>query len=554
MNSLKPLTSFQKIFLFALSLGIVGFGQPAFSFTLSILSALFGYGLIWRVLLNCSTGKERFCIGSLWFCLVQLIQLSWMISHPYMYIYFVLIVFSLLMGLQFGLLSYFIQTAQFKKIPGLFALAGLWAILEWSRLFFLSGFSWNPAGLALSAELYSLQTASLFGVFGMSFWVIAVNLFSLKAWIDNFKFSSLLIACSLAVFPYFYGYLHVNYHAKNFSSSSPFKALLVQTAFPIEESMGFKDHMTLAAYVIEEWKKILLITKEHLKKPVDLVALPEFAVPFGTYTFIYPHSLVAASFKEHYGANSLKYLPPLTYPLAEKKGNLWMVNNAYWAQGIANNFNAELIIGLEDAEDISPGILEFYSSAVHFSPNRLSPSECFISRYDKRVLVPMGEYIPFSFAKKLAESYGISGSFTAGKEAKILGKKKPMGVSICYEETFGDLMRENKVKGAELLVNLTSDIWYPNSRLPRQHLDHSRLRSVENGVPLLRACNTGITCGVDSLGRTVASLSEEDEWKATSLFVKMPTYHFSTLYTYWGDRFIIALSSILVLFFLRSRP
>ena len=157
----------------------------------------------------------------------------------------------------------------------------------------------------------------------------------------------------------------------------------------------------------------------------------------------------------------------------------------------------------------------------------------------------MGEYIPFSFAKGLAEAYGLTGSFTHGKEAKVFNGKIKMGLSICYEETYGHMMRENKHKGAEILLNLTSDIWYPNSRLIYQHFDLARLRTVENGIPLLRACNTGITAGIDSLGRVTAQLGKDGqniEAISDSLRVAVPLYSYNTLYTYYGDWLIVGIS------------
>src|SRR5690606_27562937 len=99
--------------------------------------------------------------------------------------------------------------------------------------------------------------------------------------------------------------------------------------------------------------------------------------------------------------------------------------------------------------------------------------------------------------------------FTPGTKAQVIEHPKvKVGVCICYEETFGNLMRENKQLGASLLVNLTSDVWYPNSSLPWQHFDHARLRTVEMGLPLVRACNTSVTASLDSLGRVEGVLGD----------------------------------------------
>jgi apolipoprotein N-acyltransferase len=119
-------------------------------------------------------------------------------------------------------------------------------------------------------------------------------------------------------------------------------------------------------------------------------------------------------------------------------------------------------------------------------------------------------------------------------------------------------MREGRQKGAEVMVNLTSDVWYPNSKLPRQHLDHARVRTVENGIPLIRACNTGVTAAIDSLGKNVSVLGgdqpEKVEWVADGLVVHVPLYSYHTLYSKLGDSLIIGISMIFVLAgFLSSR-
>ncbi len=84
-----------------------------------------------------------------------------------------------------------------------------------------------------------------------------------------------------------------------------------------------------------------------------------------------------------------------------------------------------------------------------------------------------------------------------------------------------------------------------NSRLPQQHFDHARLRTVENGIALVRACNTGVTGAVDSLGRIIGVLDDGEnpvEWRSDSLHLYVSTYHYLTPYSLWGDKFILGIS------------
>lgn len=532
-------------FLFlALSFFLVALGQPAWISWIGLISAVVGYALFFRVLIDIPVAKKRFWLATLWYGSIQAFQLSWMLSHPYYYIYAIHFSASLFLGLQCGFFALFVKKENIYKLHRIVALAAMWTLLEWSRFFILSGFSWNPAGLALTGSLYALQTASILGVFGLSFWVILVNLCALRAWLKLPKIIPSVFFVSLAIAPYIFGIIHLQIHDKKFvSTQEPLHALLIQPAFPSEEALQFDSKASYVAYVIDEWRQILKIIAKHQDKKFDLIALPEYVVPFGTYNFLYPYEHVKRSFEDSFGPSSVSKLPEREEPFARRYGKVWLVNNAFWAQAIANIFNSEVIVGLEDADQHADGNLSFYSAAIHFLPH-IKADDFSPTRYAKRVLLPMAEYIPFSFCQQIAAHYGINGSFTPGTHATVLqGSICPFSISICYEETFGHLMAEGRQNGSELMVNLTNDGWYPNSRLPQQHASHARLRTVESGIPLLRACNTGVTCAYDSLGRTVAMLGDggpESEWISDALAVDLPRYHYPTIYSRTGDYVVLS--------------
>lgn len=536
-----------QAFFLLFSLLIVAFGQPLWSWPIGMAAGTVGFALFWKTLLDIPSAKARFWLATAWFAGVQLIQLYWMVYHPYSYIYIVYLFLAFAVGAQFGVIAIFITPRLFQKWLPLAGVAGLWTLMEWSRLHFFSGYSWNPVGLALAGNVYALQAVSLLGVFGLSFWVFFVNLAALRCWLEP-KLGSLIILIIAAMAPISYGYYHRAKHEPLLVEAPKMQTLLIQTAFPAEEALEFKDFKHYVAFVIDEWTQILKISEKQAGKKIDLVALPEYVVPFGTYSFIYPYDVVSSIFKTVFGASSAAKLPKKEWPFAQEinvSGNgVWFVNNAFWAQSLSNILEAPLIAGLEDAEDID-GTRERYSAALFFAPQSEGNS-LQSSRYSKRVLVPMAEYIPFSFCRQLAAQYGINGSFTCGQEAQVYqAGAVPFSTSICYEETFGELTREGRLKGAQLFVNLTSDVWFPNSLLPYQHLEHSRLRTVENGVPLVRSCNTGITSSIDSLGNTVAMLGEtreQHEWTSGSLLTGVSTYSYDTLYTQYGDSIILLLS------------
>jgi apolipoprotein N-acyltransferase len=131
-----------------------------------------------------------------------------------------------------------------------------------------------------------------------------------------------------------------------------------------------------------------------------------------------------------------------------------------------------------------------------------------VDSYDKVHLVPFGEYLPFA---DLLEPLGIRqlislpGGFAAGLERRTLtaGSAPPFAPLICYEAIFpGEAVAEGA--RPEWLLNATNDAWFGDSQGPRQHFRQARLRAIEEGLPLVRAANTGISAIVDAYGRVRA--------------------------------------------------
>jgi apolipoprotein N-acyltransferase len=393
------------------------------------------------------------------------------------------------------------------------AVAGGWVFMEWIRLFFFCGFTWNPVGLALTDSPYSLQMASLFGIFGLSFWVIWVNLLALQ--------SRFALWALMAFFPYLYGWVQLNH---SLPIQKELKVALVQTALYPEQKEQLMPPL-------EQWERILGVLDK--KQSFDLVVFPEAVLPFGAHGAAYDYEEI----QKYFDSTSL---PPLREPYAVFVQGKWKVSNAFLMQALANHYQAHIIAGLDDVD-----LTGQYNAAFHFSPQNL-PYE----RYEKRVLVPVGEYMPLPkwsrFSRFLAKEFGIYSSFDHGTQAKVFQTPMPVGVSICLEETFSHLTREMRLKGAEIFVNLTNDVWFPRSKLPRQHFDHGRVRAVENGVPILRACNTGLTGVVDCFGRLVAHLPASEE-KAGALYFTLPVKNYQTLYMLWGDWAILLVSGAALL-------
>lgn len=504
-----------SLFLFLLSSAIVAFGQPAWAPWLAPIAAIGGYALFWRLASRIHTNKTRFWTATAWFGLVQLIQLSWMTSIEYqgLYILAVYLLLAIGLGLQFGLLTLLIHRLPF------IATAALWTLMEWARLYFICGFSWNPVGMALAGTTLSLQASSIFGVLGLSFWVVLTNL---VLWKKRWK-----AALSLALCPYLFGAFQWSLHRTKIDASPCVQVALVQTGLLPSQKSYLPDRESDFISPYEQWSRITTLLSE-VKEPVDLVVLPESAVPFPDRYAYFSKPMVDKILRHSFGMRAEKIL--------REETSLQKVSNQFWVQALGRILQSDVVIGM-DAEEGG----KYFSSAFFYAAG-----DGTMHRYDKQILLPLAEYIPFESLKVLTKLYGITEFFTHGKKPTVFHSKVPISVSICYEETFGHLMRQGRKEGADLFVNLTNDNWYPNSRLPKQHFDLAKLQAVANGIPLVRACNSGITSAVDSLGRVIAQL---DDWNEPNVLVtQVSLYHFATLYTLWGDKGIVVVSIILLVF------
>lgn len=524
-----------RLFLLVLSYLIVTFGQPHKSILCSFLAGSLGFALFWLAISPLQGRKKRFLANVLWFVSIQLVQLSWMANATYQgkYIFGVYLGLSIWMGIQFGLFSLFFPWHFPLSIRRILCLGSLWTIFEWGRLWFFCGFIWNPVGLALSFHPIPSQLAACLGVFGLSLWVILTNLFAFN-WLMRPSFNTAKGWVLTLLFPYFFGFCHLKYHewSQTKEPSKQLNVALVQPSLFPDQKVPWQDKLDRFVHPLDQWTRMIPLL-ENSHQSIDLIVLPEAAVYGDANLCIYPYLQVVEELRHLWKESTFSLSSLLSPPYAKKEGEQWFVNNLFWVQALATHYGAEVVIGLIDSHDPTG---EVYNAAFHVSPDRK------IFRVEKRILLPLAEYIPFSWLKPFTSQYGIDDSFTPGKSAKVLGKSPPFSISICHEECFGWWMRQARKKGAELFVNITNDGWFPDSDLPRQHFIHSYLRTIENGIPLVRSCNTGLTVAVDSLGRVKKELigeSGEIEGFCGVLMTPLDLYHYPTLYTIWGDFFVV---------------
>ena len=207
-----------------------------------------------------------------------------------------------------------------------------------------------------------------------------------------------------------------------------------------------------------------------------------------------------------------------------------------------------LITGSVRAPDLPPGVR---ITRAYNSIYVIDHDGSVLSVYDKLHLVPFGEFLPF---QNLLERLGfvqltkVQGGFIPGtrRRAMAIADAPPALPLICYEAIFpGNVAARDDRPG--WIINLTNDGWFGISTGPYQHLQQARLRAIEQGLPVVRAANTGISAVIDPMGRIVARLGLGVEGVLDS---SLPAAIAPTIYARSGDiptAMIVAAALILVI-------
>jgi apolipoprotein N-acyltransferase len=371
----------------------------------------------------------------------------------------------------------------------------------------VTGVPWNPLGGAQVDNIPFARIAQTTGVYGLSFAVMLVNCSLVAALLlRGQRRKNLLISAVAAAIA-----LQIGVFAKPPSFVATHQAVLVQENVPLLDQA--------------EW------TPRYFDQTIsDLVKVSVDATP-----------------KQPAGDPGLIVWPesPAPFFIADPRLQRWLV-------ALAQDKNSYLVVGsLGETQDAS-GRQQLLNSALVMNPHGN-----IVGRYDKIHLVPFGEYVPFQsllfFANKLTREVG---DFARGTQRKVfdLGGVHA-GVFICYESVFPDEVREFTANGAQVLINISDDLWYGETGAPAQHLQMARLRAVENHRWILLATNNGTTASIDPFGRVVKRAPRNVR---TALVAPFAPQNESTFYSRYGDVFawvcvVISLLAVFVRWRYRAR-
>lgn len=329
-------------------------------------------------------------------------------------------------------------------------------------------FPWGPIAASLGNQLEFLQWTSVIGGVGLGVLIYAMNQWIYESWQKGARLSlAFWLALPLALW---FGGSHM-LHSPQFKGES-FKVLLIQ---PNQDQKLKWDKAYFEDLMNQTWTLI----QSAPAKGHDLIVLPETSIP-----------------------NFVTMADP------------WPEKFANWSKSIG----IPMVFGVLDYEydEKEAHSARFYNTALYVDPQ--SPDWHF---YRKVRLVPFSEALPFGKILPMINFVDLGeGDFSPGAGPEVLHTGgKAWSPNLCYEIVYGDFVRQQVKLGSKVMVEMTNDGWFGRSSQPWQHLNLVRLRAVENGIPVVRATNTGVTAAIDAQGRIVSQIEPH---QASYLSVEVP--------------------------------
>ncbi len=373
---------------------------------------------------------------------------------------------------------------------------------EWLRGHVLTGFPWNTYGMALGQHLWTAQAASVVGLYGLTALALLICAApaSLAAVGPGRWRPTVLAALALVLLTAFGAW---RIPAGPLDTVAGVRLRLMQPNLPQDAKFRPENRDAIMRHYLSLSDRA---TSPRASGMADVTHLiwPESAFPF----------LLARD------ATALAQIAALLPP------------------------GTTLVTGAARALEPMPGEMSpRFRNSIHV----LDDQGVIRATYDKVHLVPFGEYLPFAdrlIALGLRQFVAIPGGFEAADRRRLLDVPglPAIAATICYEAIFpGEVLPEGNRPG--LILNLTNDAWFGRTPGPYQHLAQARLRAIEEGLPLIRSANSGISAVIDPYGRSLVQLPLGVEGV---LDTALPVMIEPTLWTKFGDVFFITLVVMLL--------
>ena len=348
------------------------------------------------------------------------------------------------------------------------AFAAALTVGEWLRGHLFTGFPWNSPGMALGQNIWLMQGASLVGLYGLTLIAIALGAAPAVLFTGGSRrrrwTAPLLALTALALLA---GFGAWRVPVEPISVVENVSLRIMQPNLPQDAKFNPRNRDAIM-------RRYLAISRYAGQSGLTLDSATHLIWPESAFPFLLHRDPAA---------------------LAQIAGIL--------------PARALLITGAARMDAPLPGesVGKFYN-AIQTIDHRGT----ILESYDKVHLVPFGEYVP-NFLDSLIRRMGlrqfisIPGGFEPSEKRTILSVPglPAIAATICYEAIFPDEFLPDGPR-PDLILNVTNDAWFGTTPGPYQHFAQSRLRAVEEGLPLVRAANTGISAIVDPFGRIVASL------------------------------------------------
>ena len=397
---------------------------------------------------------------------------------------------SAYVALYFSLATLAIPLFKNNRLSGLF-LASSWVLAEFLRGYVFTGFPWMGFAETQFNGPFA-PVAPYFGGLACTFLAVWASweIYQLR---KHAVSSALLImtAIGLSQFAGIFTFTK--------PVGEPISVRLIQGNF--EQSLKFNPRAI--------GKQIDFYANEITKAPANLIIIPETAFPW----------------------------PIPNLPIG-------LIN---YLQSFSNNSGSNILLGLIGEVSGENG-LQYSNRATGLSPDS-APYQ-----YDKTHLVPFGEFIPLGFQWFVKAFHVPMSDFARGRldqsPLTIVRKNQDeihAAITICYEDVFGGELASriaHSDKPVNLLINMTNLAWFGESQASTQQLRLSQLRSLETGLPALRATNTGITAVLGPDGKVLNSLPE---FTQATLNTQVQAYSGKTPYVIWGNLPILGISCLLLL-------